>query len=487
MVGANGAQRRALVRPDPVPWLLVFLVLVIEEAMVMIHSAYIVQTRILGLGEVPFDAGRDRNMRRIFRPIFKSTSCFTDMRLSIQDRWRPSIPLLPDKPFLRDLGPLVFDTRSARLARRYHRSYLAWLLARGRNYWDPEARPTDLSYLVRETEIFGYDHSLKDQRMNHLYFELRQPLFVQAISDGDVVADGKVFIHIYPSGFLAIHLAIALTQPRLADWVSIRRGLVESRPWRDDNRWAWRTRLGSGKLMEVMQRVSESLYQSLRRDVSRFSVRAPWHTALKLVTDYAPEQVADNLLLDHCRTLELGTYTPTDRQTGQRTGPTYAKYLISSDQGIAAVFNPGWGRKSLLRTFWKVHALYEFVLLKNRIYDDYITYLRSEVVKLKEYRLSAMRKLRREDIRHFSVFDPRISRYLLALDNHIKKASPYFRRVYSFLSEETGFDSRRETLLGLVEEWEDEVAQWEHSAAILWKKLLSPLKELLGKTLLGIG
>jgi hypothetical protein len=48
------------------------------------------------------------------------------------------------------------------------------------------------------------------------------------------------------------------------------------------------------------------------------------------------------------------------------------------------------------------------------------------------------------------------------------------------LSKRTHFSRRREQLKEVVGEWEAEVAQWEHGVVVLWKKVLSPLRGLLG-------
>ncbi len=448
------------------------------------RSAYIIQTYIARLGSIPFDVSKSKRIRSAFQPIFQSPTCFTDMRTSIEDFWRNSSAFpLPSKPFLKDLGQVIFNTQGAHFSDSYDRSKLAEYLGKREDYWDPKAKREELSDYWRP-EVFGYDHTLEDQRMNHLYFELRRPLFMKAIFEGSVMADGRVFIHLYPSGYLAVHLAIASKQSVLQDWAYLRQAILESRPWRSDNAWIWNTKLKSGKLSDVVQRVIDSTFRSLYTDTPHPPKRMRWHTAIKLVGDHTPQEVANNLLVNRCKTLELGTYTPEVWHIGtsqeEINAITYSKNLVSTDKGIICTFSLPHKRSAALRSFYKIHALYEFVLLKNQIYEDYSKHLRSEVVNLKEYRLSTLRKLTKEDVRRLSVFDHVIPRYLLALDNHIQTATPYFRRAYSFLSQETDFDSRRETVSKLVKDWESEAEQWEHSASLLWKQVFSPLKNLLG-------
>jgi len=133
-----------------------------------------------------------------------------------------------------------------------------------------------------------------------------------------------------------------------------------------------------------------------------------------------------------------------------------------------------------LRAFWNYLSLHNFALLKDQIYTDYAAYLRAETVKLREYRLSTVKKLSEENFKIISVYRPEIARYLLALDNHIQNAPPFHRLIYAKISDGTGFTGRRQQVKQLLAEWETEVSQWEHSVVLLWRHISSPLRTLLG-------
>ena len=85
-----------------------------------------------------------------------------------------------------------------------------------------------------------------------------------------------------------------------------------------------------------------------------------------------------------------------------------------------------------------------------------------------------------EDFKTITVYRPEIARYLLALDNHIQNAPSFHRLIYAKISDGTGFSRRRQQVKQLLAEWESEVSQWENSVVLLWKRLASPLRILLG-------
>lgn len=435
-----------------------------------VDSVYIVQSQIIQLGKGPFEIEK-RNIRNAFRPIFTSPDCFTKMRTSILSGWERPIPL-PPLPFISCLGQVCFNTRSVRLSPEAR-----WRLVEsfgGEKYWDPQEKyertnrekdNTDIGFIYDEDRdiFFGYDESLEDQRMNYLYFEIRRPLFIKATLDRRVVADGNVFIHIYPSGYLVLHLAIALKQHKQWAFSELRTVLRETRPGSSNTRWIWWSRLGTGDLAEIVKIVKENTLRSIFENPPSIK-SSDWFSALKISSEVESEKIVSLFLKGGYDCFEFSC----------------VEYMLSSRQGLICCFSPFRKRKSALRLFWKILVLYEFVLLKNFIYETYADLLRSEILKLREFRLSPLRKLIKEDIRHFSVFNPLIPQYLFALDKHIRSAKPFHRRVYSSISQGMGFDARREKVKELLKEWEIEVEQWEHSALLIWKTIIAPLRSLIG-------
>jgi len=446
------------------------------------NSSYVVQTQVISMSDRPFLTGKE--LRPIFRPIFNSSNCFADMRDSILYDWWPKDELLSSKPFIRNLGQICFNTRSACFADEWGQEMFGKFLVGKKKNGDPDPWEELLQEEgISREEFFGYDPRLEDQRMNHLYFELRKPLFLKATFDGQTQADGKVFIHFYPSGYIVIHLAIALKQQQnLQSLDSLHEAIRETRPMRSDSRWIWSSRLGTGKLPKIVELIRENIYQSLYTNFSISNKHNHWHSALKLITTYDAKRVANRFFKGEYDLFNPGPYGYSDYSDDSgdcNTKQSEDEYLLSSKQGVVCGLSPHRSRNFALRFFWRISALYEFVILKSHIYDDYAEFLRFEIANLKDFRLSTLRKLTREDMSQFSVYDPQIPQYFAALDRHIRSVKPFYRRVYSSISSGTGFDERREKVKKLVNEWEAEVEQWEHSLSVLWKKVISPLRSIL--------
>lgn len=425
------------------------------------RSAYIVQTQVIGLGDHPFL--QKTGIRPIFHPIFTSKRCFSNMRTSILDTCRP-IPL-PPTPFIQNLGRVCFNPqriplRSKNEARLYLFGDLLHRSGEGSDF--ETALPLQLD---RDWWLFGYDSSLEDQRMNHLCFELHPPIELRATVAGKVQAEGKVFVHLYPSGYVVVHLAVVLKHRCLESLASLRRAVLETRPWRSDGTWIWSSKLGTAKLREVIELVQSSILGSVFIDLAGPTRQDRWHFAIRLLTKATASEIVSGFI---------------EGQYEQFNLARSEEYLLSSRQGVICGLSESRSRWRAHSLFWQVFTLYEFVLLKYHIYDSYADFLRSEIGDLRERRLGVTQKLAKEGVLRLSAYDRRIPRYLLTLDTYIRALSPFLRRVYSSLSDGTGFGERRARLLELVEEWEEEVEKWEPIVVMLWKKIVSPLHSLLG-------
>jgi len=447
------------------------------EVDVSIESAYLVHSQVIRIGEVPLTAGDEPRLRAAFRPLFAGKQCFREHRPAFVDDYDYDFTRFPfpAKPFLRHLGPLAFDTgRLLFLGDAFDRMAIAETLAGERE----RAGPT-----------FGFDPTLADQRMNHLFFEARRPLFLRATNvpvPGErsvVTADGRCFVHIYPSGYLVLHVALAFTEPALQDAATLYDAIRETRFWRPGGTWQWRSRLGNGSLGEQVEWLRRAVYGSLWSSRPANLREGEWHSALKVLTWEEMYDLATTLRFRIQRTLSAGSQPELEWDDGRwhEYRGEYWSEMATTDQGLVRFFLPTYNATTARNRFWEMQGLHEFVLLKNQIYDDYTAYLRREIDRLKKYRLNIGAKLTEEDVRRVTVYDPAIPRYLLALDEHIQHAPPAARRIYSFLSDELGFGRRRERLKALAGEWEAEAAQWEHPAMVLWRRLLAPLSSLLGK------
>ena len=415
--------------------------------MMLAESFYIVQSQIIGLSELPFSIDK-KSIRKPFQTIFSSKDCFSNMQSLILNAWPTST--LPSQPFIRGLGQICFNTRSARLLNSHERIY-------------------DLPKYLKKSDdcseekitFWGYNQSLEDQRMNQLYFELRRPLFLKATHEQKVKADGRLFLHIYPAGYLMIHLAIAMKQALSLDDQTIREILLETRPGSKNQKWFWRTKLIDGTLSEVTDLARSNIFQSIFSSPP-VTKSSRWQSAIKIVSTIEAKKLSKLILKGDYEVFKIRN----------------SEYIISSRHGIICNFEPTRERRSALRFFWKIFTFHNLVAFKNYVYDAYAEFLREEILQLRKHRLSYIIKLK-EDLFRLSVFDPLISEYLYALDGHIRSAPPFYRAIYSSISNGGSFDMRRNKIKSLVSEWESEVAQWDPSMIIIWKKVASPLLSLL--------
>lgn len=464
-----------------------------------VTSAYIVHTQLLGLGNYPFPS--TEGLRSKWHTLFNSETCFYSLRNIIRPQMFPYFPFydhmmkvgdpkwisyqLTIKPFIKNLGPICFDSRSSRLngsSLRNGRESLEYLL-RSKSLKEIESWRKKF-FTKYPNGVFGYNPKLKDQRMNYLYFQLDNPLVLKA-EDDDLRAKGKVFIHIHPTGYIALYVAIALQWKRNKGLNDIALLVKETRPWRRGTSWVWQTRIGDGRLFEVIGKVKHNLQASFYSDPSIHLHEGEWKSAINLTTSEPPIEVASELL-----SVEYGKYQVVNLQHHAASldstildfgDSTSLKYMIVSRQGLFCAVRGDAKRKLALRFFWKILTLHEFAIYKHRVYEDYSEFLKNEITLLKEYRLSLKRKLAKEEVSKLSVYDHKIRRFLLALDSHIKTAAPFHRFIYSAISSGTGLDARREKLYKTLEQWEEEVSMWQHGIPLIWKKALSPLRSLLSK------
>lgn len=429
-----------------------------ERIMPGIQSAYIVQSCVISLGSKPLS--KLENLRPPFRPIFSSKSCFKDLRESIKDKWDHIHDVtLSSEPFVKNLGQVCFNTRSLNLNQSPEN--IIGLLTNEHNR-------DSYSYEEEELAFFGYDSSFEDQRMNFLYFELLHPLFIKATLNGKTRAEGHIFLHFYPCGFIILNLAVSLKSNCFENIEEFIKSAEETRPWRINNEWKWTCKIqkDADSLDNIIKLVMDQVFQSIYVDKSTTNNKYKWHSVLKIRTREKPKKVASLFLKGPYDTFNI-------HDDGE--------YILSSRQGVIYVFPINKNKGNSLRSFWKKFTLIEFIILKQTIYESYASFLNSEILDLKNSRQNTLRKLTKEDFRRFSAYDSNIPTFLQALDRHILTAHPFYRRVYASISLGKGFDDQRRKVLGLVDDWESEVEKWEPNAVILWKKIISPIRSLLAK------
>lgn len=590
-----------------------------------LNSLYVIQTQVVGLDLHPFP--KAKLLRPVWRKIFCNPQCFTDQRQLIRDAssyfkesYRLEFPdegrnseqtwnmqalnsseeldeslSLPDIPFIRFLGSICFNTRRIHTGTYYERQRLGLeFLRRGSESRSKQNDDDDESW------ILGYDFTLPDQRMNYLCFELSRPLVLHAKTYSDIRANGKIFIHIYPCGYLVIHLAISLTWNSARSLPAIRETILkETRPHHLNSKWIWTSRLSKEGVS--LNSLTKRIYREIEASIfiareSKLYTSSQWRTLIRttsektdshaisrdLLGSHSDPKIIEDLSLQNSRSgadklivtrqgitcsfrpfsaehkelyksyssslttligsvhkqLALTSLTKEDREKVQKfivdAKPLLLQLKDKPANQIAYQFNQdsygliripwelrekersgllsdleqkrlqnlrelcdqireveylvrnmhaSWSRPQSARRFlWKIARIQEFVLIKEKIYEDYVYFIQNEVHQLKKYRRSLKSKITEEEVFRTDVFDQKTSDFLQALDRHIQQASGFHRFIYSILCDGTKVNDHRHKVCELLKEWDDEAQKWEHPTYAAWKKLVQPLRAILAST-----
>lgn len=399
--------------------------------------------------------------------MFTSPTCFRDLRLIIREPHRPEGP--SHGPFLRGLGNLCFRTRSARLASSGDRSWLAECLGGGDTYFDPDApgEPPDDDFVESaDGTFFGYDPAITDQRMYGLYYELERPLPLRAEADGATQATGKAFVHLYPSGYGVISLALALRQ-QSAD--ELGGSIREATPWRRGS-WTWTTPLGSTTLGDLVDSIRDRISTSV---LTAGSVgTGDWTSAYRLAGERREgPDIARRLFRGEFDTFDLRC-----RDVWDDREPVFGSLYTSKHGLLYASDRP---RKNVLRMFWKIQLLHEFVVLKKKVYRDYSEFLRLETLRIGQGARGASPAMAGypSDEPSASQTGTLLPVYAYALDKYIRSAMGMHRRLYSSLSRGLEFDQVHDTFRRLTNDWEQAVAKTPVQADPEWDVFISYARE----------
>lgn len=393
-----------------------------------VKSIYVIQTQVVGLDGHPFPQANI--LRPSWQPIFCNLRCFADQRQLIRDAswlfrnaWRTEKGLpeednddndfedgcsqftlpLPSLPFIRGLGSICFNTRRIHARTYFERGDLALKL------WDQGKKENVDQDIDGEDYnsawLLGYDRNVQDQRMNHLCFELAHPLSLHAQTHNDIQANGKLFIHIYPSGYIVFHLAVSLVWEEARSLSSVREILRELRPHHLNATWTWTSRLG--KQNETLNSLINKIYKQVEVSLfnnpdSRLRTGGQWRSFLRVSMEKCdPFQVSSVLLGCHDKPKIIKDLSVPSSRSG-------AECLIITRQGAACIFRPFSIQHEELRNkytqrlsslFDRVRAQVEITPLSAKIRDDIqSTILNSKLFGLKDQpHAKIAHRLRRED------------------------------------------------------------------------------------------
>jgi len=470
----------------------------------MNKSVYVVQTEVISLGGKPFLLKDE--VKAPFQSLFTSKTCFTDLRQTILDSSRyiqPAGPLsaeddgqniadrlipLPGAPFIPGWGQVCFNTRSAVFSDTEERTELAQKLAKREEFWDRKAKK---GKITAEPDVFGFDDELDDQRMNMLYFEIHNPLYLTAFLENREIATGRVFLHVYPCGYLVFHLAVRFSENLIQDGKDLTRAIRETQPWRKNNTGQWESRLINGNLDKVLDFLFQHAISSFinPRYHKRIKKRN-WFTNIRIFEDWNMHEMAKTFFEHDIKAVELKryenepyyddeTYDQDDYRIIEESIPV-KRGLITSREGLVLCLPEHYRRKKALGQFWKVIEMAEYTLIKDQFYDDLANYLRPETEKLLDYRLDKKRKLSKESLFKFSIYRPELLQIMSSFEKHIHSATSFYRFIHSCIADGIGHYEKKDKVKQLVEKWITEVEKWKPKFTIIWDSVIGPLIAILG-------
>jgi hypothetical protein len=464
----------------------------LAKRMLNLNSLQVVFAQILPLGERPRQ--KLNGLRRQWKSVFNK-KCFSlnpdAVVLRQYSTIKPSYSLLPWVP---DLGQIRMNPARAVLLRDRDRrnAFREKMLFYDHfsnapttkpeetlsieqeggdegTWWDERTWWDDTYFGNMTAHMFGVDLSVSDQRMNHVFYELSQPLFVTAETGSALRVQGRIYVHIFPAGYVAIFVALTAHASE-GQTVSIQ-DMAREMQVGQVGKWIWSSKIANGSLRDIVFQVKSRVLHSIFQDrPSRFE-ETPWARYVRVqVGNASKEQVASALLGDEAPYVSINV--PGYRATWEKKKDTL---IISGRHFIMLDRTPS---RHKLRGFWRIIYIAEFLAIKNRMYDEYASFLRTEIRTLEKYRLRPSRKLTQEGITRLEIYDESIAEHLALLDAYINIASPVNRKIYAIFSTQSGFDGRREAVKRLVQQWADEVSKWSPPLYVAWAKLLSPLRAL---------
>ena len=461
----------------------------------MSKPVYVVQTEVISLGGKPFLL--EDEVKPPFKSLFTSKICFTDLRQTILDssryiqqedsfengQWpihKPQLVPLPGNPFIPGWSQICFNTRSLLFSDTEERTQLAQKLAQREKFWDKKAKKTKVP---GDIDVFGFDPQLDDQRMNMLYFEIYNPLYLTAFFEKRKMATGKVFLHIYPSGYIVFHLAVCFTQDLIHDNNDLKKIILETQPWRRNHSWQWKSRVTHGSLEDVFDFLFQLTVTSLLEPRFHKKIKKQnWYTCVKFLENWNMDDLARLIFNHNIKSVGLKRYDEYYKSDDFKIMDDSIQVnhkLVTAKEGFLIWLPNYYHRKKALGQFWKILEMAEFTLLKDQFYDDLASYLRPETEKLQDYRLDKKRKLTKESLLKFTIYKPEIPQMMAAFEKHLHSATGFYRFIHSCIADGIGHYEKKEKVKKLVDQWIVEIEKWKPNFTIIWTSVIGPLKEIL--------
>lgn len=409
------------------------------------NSIYVIQTCIFSLGDrfLTFNPGLNHPWNELFLNqdiefedihLNKNTKApeYKPEEYDISDEYK--IPHSLNYPFIKNVGELVYDSRSP------------------------------LSSIFR-TIIYDDDSRLKLR-----YFKLKKPLKIKT-KINDIFVDGKIFLHVYRYGICAMIFSFSVSCADTKDLKKMHDVIVELRPWRQKAIWKWSSKFGERSLFEIFKEVKSNIVQSISLDISS-DYENIWYTAIKYPSHLSPKKISDGLLMlnSNYKTVNID----------ERFSKTV--YLLLSRQGFVAVNRANYKRRSALQFFWKIHAITEYTHIKRFAYSKCNKYLKDQIATLRDERISVSSQILKKKRIINNDYDRKIAQFITFLERPIqyKECRSFHRFLYHNFADVFELKAAHKEFNHLLKGYEDELIEWDPAHVRILKKIFAPFRYLIG-------
>jgi len=420
-------------------------------------SIYVVHSRVIPLCEHPF-CYQDE-LRPIWKPFFQGAHGFA-----------PFVPTAMDKlskhPFLHTLGPLVLNPRRAGIIYGEKDTAYSWLIDR---LSGQESHPFEDTYPKNEDQpfvIFGFDPQIDDQRQSLLYLECARRIPLRSAGRDDVCAQGNFYIHVYPAGYLVVHLVLTLKWQHPRSIPEVGALVRETCPWRSDGAWRWESRLANGKIHYLYLRLRTALFSAFFESHHTPLREGEWKTFVRHCFQEGAQELAEALWM-----VENFSSLKTDL-------PGLQSMMLSTNGAVIWFESNNYSSSRHLKNFWQVLQLAECVMLRKQIHADIFARILDALQRLQPFLSGKFPSVESQHRLEDAALDEDLLQYLQVLESYCQYLRPAQNALSKEFSHCLGLEDQYRTAMVELERWLQQMEDWDPAFMTAWKPVYESLQEI---------
>lgn len=433
-----------------------------------VKSMYLVQTKVIPLSYTPFQDGSffSKEYRRITKPsfLFNNSNCI---------RHRDNRPY-GKVPFIPFLGRLIINTRQF----YYYKP----------SYTHNDSKRDEFFAYTKEAKakqffsITGFNNSLVEQRLGTVYYELEKPIFIKAIID-KIGVTGKVFLHLYPSGHLIIHIAFSCSPINSDDQC---KNIIEhTKPWKNNTTvlWSCPSQKVTGSLSQILQKIYERIavfvYKSNYRAFFLTSEKEQkWSLTNNMMIEDEAWFDTNDILVDNG--IIPNNHELFDANHGFfRFGDECDDCFSITENGCIYLAKSERNRKKSLKAFWKIMHLIEVAHYCKTNLNQYNVFFEQETISINTRLYQRRYAWIPRSIFERTHYDKKIPAHIFQLKYFYYDLSPFYQKIWCLLIKEFKIDKIQEKIDSKSPKWIERVDMFHNKATSA--KVLSSILPQIGK------